>query len=172
MHRFVSVNLSLARAQSSEERFEFIVRAVAFRPGIARKESRPALLKGVRDVRNDGSVRGMGLRVLGQLCQKLLDALLDLTSGRAWLPFVVRWIEPPFQFDQPAALALELSIARAERLATLHHGEQLLQARMPPFSRLRRSEASKRVKSSKTRRPPKAKGGLPSSVKVERIKSA
>ena len=81
------------------------------------------MLEGLSDVRNDRCIRRVILRVLRQLRQKLCDALLNVTAGRAWLPLAFGWVETTFQFDQPTALALELPIARAERLATLHHRE-------------------------------------------------
>jgi hypothetical protein len=54
----------------------------------------------------------------------------------------------------------------------LDDGQELIQDRMAPFLRLRWSEASKRVRSSKTRSPPSANGGLLPSVRVVRIRSA
>jgi hypothetical protein len=69
-------------------------------------------------------------------------------------------------------LVFEVLIACGKSLAELNHGQQLLQERVPPFCRLRLSEASKRWRSSNTRSPPSAKGGLLASVKVLRINSA
>jgi hypothetical protein len=69
-------------------------------------------------------------------------------------------------------LTLETAVLSRERAATLDDGQELIQNRMAPFLRLRWREASKRVRSSNTRNPPKAKGGLLPSVSVVRIRSA
>jgi hypothetical protein len=69
-------------------------------------------------------------------------------------------------------LTFEPAILGLEGAATLDDIQELVQDRMAPFLRLRWSEASKRVRSSKTRSPPSAKGGLLPSVRVVRIRSA
>jgi len=76
-----------------------------------------------------------------------------------------RGIQPPFQFYQPAALALEATRGRSKRTAAWHDGYELCQQWMPPFCWLRCSEASIRPKASRVRRLPKTNGGLlPSGV--------
>ena len=172
MHRLASMNLSLARPQASEETFEVVVGSPAFGPGITGKESRPTLLERRADVRHHLSIRRARLGVLFQLSQKVFDVPLDLTARGAWLTGLLGRIEPAIQFDQPIALTLETAILRSERAATLDDGQELIQNRMPPFLRLRWREASRRVRSSNTRNPPRAKGGLRPSVRVVRIRSA
>jgi len=44
MHRLATMNLSLAGAQAPNERFHVVIGAVAVRPGVAREQTRPALL--------------------------------------------------------------------------------------------------------------------------------
>ena len=107
-----------------------------------------------------------------QLGQKVLDLVLDAAARRARLTRFIGRVEPSIQLDQPVALAAELPIVSREGAAALNHGPQLIPERMAPFFRLRWSEASKRVRSSNTRRPPKANGGLLPSVSVIRINSA
>ena len=172
MHGLAPMNLPLARAETSEERFQFIVGAVAFRPSIAREQTRPALPKCGTDMCNHCGVAGMMLGMLFQLRQEGFDLVLDLATRGARLPFSLWRVKQAIQLHQPVTLAVEAPILRCKGLAALHHGQQLIQQRMPPFWRLRSSEASKRVKSSNTRRPPRAKGGLLPSVRVARINSA
>ena len=166
------MNLSLARPQASEETFEVVVGSPAFGPGITRKESRPTLLERRADVRHHLSICRARLGVLLQFRQKVFDLLLDLTARGASLTGLLRGIQPAIQFDQPIALTLETAVLSRERAATLDDGQEVIQNRMPPFLRLRWREASRRVRSSNTRNPPKAKGGLLPSVRVVRIRSA
>ena len=133
MHGLATMNLPLARAETSEERFQFIVGAVAFRPSIARKKTRPPLPKRGTDMRNHCGVDAMMLGMLFQLCQEGFDLALDLATRRARLPFTLWRVKQPIQFHQPVALAAESPILRRKELATLHHGQQLIQQRMPPF---------------------------------------
>ena len=172
MHGLTPMNLPLACAKTSEERFQFIVGAVAFRPSIAREQTRPSLPKGGRDMRHHRGVGGMVSGLLFQLRQEGFDLALDLATRGVRLPFTLGRVKQPIQLHQPVPLAVESPIRRRKGLAPLHHGQQLNQQRMPPFWRLRSSEVAKRVKSSNTRRPPRAKGGLLPSVSVARINSA
>lgn len=110
--------------------------------------------------------------LLRQLGQKGFDLALDGAAGRPGLSDHHGRVQASLQFDQPVALALELPILRREGAPPLHDRQQLLQQRMPPFCRLRWSEASRRAKSSNTRNPPSSKGGLLPSVRVTRSKSA
>ncbi len=98
-------------------------------------------------MRDHGRIGGMVCRVVCQLVQKGTHLLLDVPSRGTGLPAVFRWVQPSFQFDQPSAVPFELPILCGERLTPLRHGDEPLQQRMPPFSRLRRKEASKRAKS-------------------------
>jgi len=127
------MNLPLASAEPSEERFEFIVGAVAFRPSIAREQTRPALPKGGTDMRHHCGVDGMLLDMLFQLRQEDFDLALDLATRGARLPFTLGRVKQPIQLRQPVTLAVESPILRRKGLATLHHGQQLIQQRMPPF---------------------------------------
>ena len=133
MHGLATLNLPLARAETSKERFQFIVGAVAFRPSIAREKTRPPLPKRGTDMRNHCGVDGMMLDMLFQLRQESFDLALDLATRGARLPFTLGRVKQPIQFHQPVALAAELPILRRKGLATLHHGQQLLQQRMPLF---------------------------------------
>jgi hypothetical protein len=169
--RFAALNLALTGPQATEEGFQIIVGAVAFGPGVAGKEPRPALPEGRADVADHRGVFRMALYVLFQVRQKFLDLSLNMATGGVGLGVFVR-IKPPLQLDHPPLLTFELPILTGKGLATLHHRQQDLQQRMAPLFRLRRSEASRRAKSSKTRRPPRAKGGLLPSVSVDRINSA
>ena len=135
MHGLATMNLPLASAEPSEERFEFIVGAVAFRPSIAREQTRPSLPKGGTDMRHH---RGVGaLRVVSgmlfQLRQEDFDLALELATRGARLPFTLWRVKQPIQLHQPVTLAVESPILRRKGLATLHHGQQLIQQRMPPF---------------------------------------
>ena len=132
MHGLAPMNLPLARAKPSEERFEFIVGAVAFRPSIAREQTRPSLPKGGTDMHHRG-VGGMVSGMLFQLRQKGFDLALDLATRGARLPFILWGVKQPIQLHQPVPLAAESPILRRKGLATLHHGQQLLQQWMPPF---------------------------------------
>jgi hypothetical protein len=171
VNRFAALNLALAGPQTAKEGFQIIVGAVAFGPGIAGEEPRPALPEGRTDMGDHCRVFGMVLSVLFQVLQKFLDLLLNMaTSGGRLGPFVR--IKPPLQLDQPPLLAFELPILAGKGLTALHHCQQGVQQRMPPLLPLRWSEASKRAKSSQTRSPPRAKGGLLPSVSVDRISSA
>jgi len=133
MHGLATMNLPLARAETSEERFQFIVGAVAFRPAVAREQARPSLPKGGTDMRHHRRVGGMMLGMLFQLCQEGFDLALDLATRGARLPFILWWVKQPIQLHQPVALTAESSILCRKGLAPLHHGQQLLQQRMPPF---------------------------------------
>jgi hypothetical protein len=96
---------------------------------------------------------------------------LHTTPRGPWLAIFGR-VEPPLQLDQPVSLARETPILRSKWAAALDHGQQLCQEGMAPFSWLRCNEASSRAKSAKTRSPPRAKGGLLLSVRVDRSNSA
>lgn len=172
MHRLAPMNLSLASPQASEETFEVVVGSPPFGPGITGKESRPTLLECRADVRHHLGICRAHLGLLLQLRQKVFDLALDLTAGGTWLTGLLRGIQSAIQFDQPIALTFETAVLNGERAATLDNGQELIQNRMAPFLRLRWREASKRVRSSNTRKPPKANGGLLPSVRVVRIRSA
>ena len=133
MHGLATMNLPLARAETSEERFQFIVGAIAFRPSIAREQTRPSLPKGGTDMRHHCGVDGMMLGMLFQLRQEGFDLALDLATRGVRLPFTLGRVKQPIQLHQPVPLAVESPIRRCKGLATLHHGQQLLQQRMPPF---------------------------------------
>jgi len=133
MHGRAPVNLPLARAETPEERFQFMVGAVAFRPSIAREQMRPALPKGGTDMRHHRGVGGMVSGLLFQLRQEGFDLMLDLATRGARLPFTLWWVQQPIQLHQPVPLAVESPILRRKGLATSHHGQQLIQQRMPPF---------------------------------------
>jgi hypothetical protein len=172
MHGLVAMNLALACTQATEESFQGVVGTIAFRPSVAREESRPALPEGGTEVGDHPGIFRMALGMLLQLGQEVLDVVLDEASCRARLTRFIGWVEPSIQLDQPIALAAELPVLSREGSASLNHGQQLIQERMAPFFRLCWSEASKRVRSSNTRRPPRTKGGLLPSVSVIRINSA
>jgi hypothetical protein len=110
--------------------------------------------------------------MLFQLGQERFDVPLDVSPSRAWLTGLLWRIQPSIQFDQPTVLTFEAAILGSESAAALDHGQELIQNGMAPFLRLRWREASKRARSSNTRRPPSAKGGLLPSVSVVRIRSA
>lgn len=133
MHGLATMNLPLASAEPSEERFEFIVGAVAFRPSIAREKTRPSLPKGGTEMRHHRGVGGMVSGMLFQLRQEDFDLTLDLATRGARLPCTLWRVKQPIQLHQPVPLAMESPILRRKGLATLHHGQQLLQQRMPPF---------------------------------------
>lgn len=172
MHGLATMNLALAGADASEETFEVVVGAPPFGPRVAGKEPRPALPERRADMRHHlGILRG-GLGVLLQLSQKVFDVPLDLSAGGAWLTVWLGGIQSPVQFKQPTPLTFETAILGRERAATLDDSQELIQNRMAPFLRLRWSEASKRARSSNTRSPPNANGGLLPSVSVVRIRSA
>ena len=107
-----------------------------------------------------------------QLGQKCFDVAFDLSAGGARLIVLLWRVQAPVQFDQPIPLTFELAILSLKGAETLDHRQELIQNRMAPFLRLRWREASKRVRYSKTRSPPSAKGGLLPSVRVDRIRSA
>ena len=172
MYGLAPMNLSLASPQTSEEAFEIIIGAPTFGPGIAGKESRPTLPERRADMRHRLRIFGMRLGMLFQLGQKCFDLALDVSAGWAWLTILLWGIQSPIQFDQPIPLTFELAILGLEGAATLDDGQELFQDRMAPFLRLRWSEASKRARSSNTRSPPSANGGLPPSMRVVRIRSA
>jgi len=77
------MNLPLARAETSEERFQFIVGAVAFWPSIAREQTRPSLPKGGTDMCHHRGVGGMMLGMSFQLRQEGFDLVLDLATRGA-----------------------------------------------------------------------------------------
>ena len=172
VHRLAAMNLALAGTQTTEEGFQVIVSAVTFRPDIAGKEPRPTLPEGGTDMCDHRCFRRVGLGVLFQSRQEFFDLAFDFSARRVRLPFSFRGIEAMFQFDQPLVLTFETPIRLCKRAAPLNHSPQVVQYGMAPFLRLRWSEASNRAKSSNTRRPPSAKGGLLPSVSVIRIKSA
>ena len=172
MHGFAPMNLSLASPQASEETFEVVVGSPTFGPGITGKESRPTLLECRADVRHHLGIGRARLGMLFQLSQKVFDVPLDLTARGGWLTGLLGRIQPAIQFDQPIALTLEAAVLSRERAATLDDGQELTQNRKTPFLRLRWRDACKRVRSSNTRNPPKANGGLLPSVCVVRIRSA
>lgn len=171
MHRLAAMNLALAGAQPTKEGFQIVVGAVTFGPSVAGEEPWPALPESGVDMRDHLGLIGAVSGVRFQLRQKILDLAFDIALRGMGLTVFGR-VEPSLQLDQPVPLALETAILRRKRSAPLDHGQQLSQDGMAPFFWLRLSEASKRVKSSKTRRPPRAKGGLLPSVKVARINSA
>src|SRR3972149_4529567 len=147
MHRLAAMNLALAGAQATKEGFQVVVGAIPFGPSVARKEPRPALAEGGADMRDHLGLIGVVLGVLFQFSQEGLDLALDAEPCGA-------------------------PILGVKGGSGLNPRQELLQERVAPFFWLRRSEASKRPKSSKTRRPPRAKGGLLPSVSVDRINSA
>ena len=167
-----AMNLPLTGSQASEETFEIVVSPPAFRPSIAGKEARPPLTERRTKVGHRLGIFGARLGLLFQLGQELFDVSLDVSPRRAWLVGSLWRIQSPIQFDQPTVLPFEAAILDGEGVAALNHGEELIQNGMTPFLRLRRREASKRVRSSNTRRPPSANGGLLPSVSVVRIRSA
>ena len=171
MHRRAAVNLALACTQAATEGFQIVVGAVALGPAVARKEPRPALPEGGADMRDHLGVVGVVPGVLFQVRQEVLDLAFETAPRGAWLA-IFRRGEPPLQLDQPVPLAPEMPRLRCKWVATLDHGHQLRQEGMAPFSWLRFREASSRAKSSKTRRPPRAKGGLLLSVRGDRSTSA
>ena len=82
--------------------------------------------------------RGVGaLRVVSgmlfQLRQEDFDLALELATRGARLPFTLWRVKQPIQLHQPVTLAVESPILRRKGLAPLHHGQQLIQQRMPPF---------------------------------------
>jgi len=172
MHGLAAMDLPLTSPQAAEEGLQSIVGPIAVGPSVTGEEARPALAEGGADMGNHRRIFGMAVGMVFQLAQKVFDLPLDAARGWTWLSFVVWRVKSSLQLDQPSAVAFELPVLSRKPLAVLHHNQQLVQERMAPFSRLRRSEASKRAKSSNTRRPPRAKGGLLPSVSVERIKSA
>lgn len=172
MDGFATMNLTLPGPQPTKEGFQVIVGAVAFGPGITLEEPRPALAEGGADLSDHLRLGWTGLRLLLQLGQKLLDLALDLLAGRARLTRDFWRVETALQFHQPAPLTFKLSILGAKGAAELNHRHQLRQERMVPFLALRFRAESIRAKSSNTRRPPSAKGGLLASVRVLRINSA
>ena len=172
MDGLATMHLPLSGPQPPKEGFQLIVGAVALRPGITLEQARPALAEGAADMCDHTRILRTVLCVLLQLGQKLLDLAFDLTAGRGRLPLDFRWVETTLQFHKEAPLTFELSVVGGKRMTERDHGQQLIQEWVPPFCRLRVSEASNRARSSNTRRPPSAKGGLLPSVRVLRIKSA
>ncbi len=172
MDRLATMNLALASPQASEETFDVVVRAPTFGPRIASKEPRSMLLERRADMCHHRRIFGAGLGMVFQLGQEVFDLALDVAASWLWLTRWLWGIQSPVQFDQPIPLTFELAILGLEGAATLDDGQEVLQDRMPPFLRLRWSEASNRVRSSNTRSPPSAKGGLLPSVSVVRIRSA
>lgn len=127
------MNLALARAEASEERFQFIVGAVAFRPSIAREQTWPTLPQGSTEMRHHRGVGGMVLGMLFQLRQEGFDLALDRAMGGTRLPLLFWWVKQAIQLHQPVPLAAESPILRRKGLAPLHHQQQTIQQRMPPF---------------------------------------
>jgi len=132
MDRLAAVNLALAGAQATKEGFQIVIGAVAFGPGVAGEEPRPTLPEGDADMGHHLGFVGMVLGVLFQFRQEVLDLTFDATPGWARLKVFGR-IKAPIQFHQPVALALETPILPREGVATLDHGQQLVQERMAPF---------------------------------------
>src|SRR5262245_5088350 len=165
------MNLALTRAQAAKEGFQSIVGTVAFGPSVAGEEAGPPLLDGGAYLRHHLGLVGGEPSVLLQLGQGILDLSFDTAPGGVRVRVVGR-VKPPLRLDQPVTLVFEAAILRRKRPAAWHHGQQLLQQGRVPFFRLRLSEASKHAKSAKTRSPPRAKGGLLPSVRVDRINSA
>jgi len=128
-----AIDLALTRAESAEESFQVIVRAIALGPGVTSEQAWPALFQRSLDMRDHRGVFRMASGVLGQLGQKGFYLLLDLTPRRTRLSLANGRIEASFQFDQPVPLTPELAIARGERTPYLNHSQQLIQERMPPF---------------------------------------
>jgi len=172
MDGFAPLNLTLSGPQPPKEGFQVIVGAIALRPGIALEQARPALTEARADMSDHTGVMRTLPSMLFQLGQKLFDLTLDLLAGWARPALAVWGVETPLQFHQPVPLAFELPILRPKRVAEMDHRQQLRQEWMPPFLALRLREDSIRAKSSNTRRPPNAKGGLLASVRVLRINSA
>jgi len=133
MHGLAPMNLPLARAETPEERFQFMVGAVAFRPSIAREQTRPSLPKGGTDMRHHRGVGGIVSGMLFQLRQEGFDLAPDLATRGARLPFTLWRAKQPIQLHQPVPLAVESPILRRKGLAKSHHGQQLIQQRTPPF---------------------------------------
>jgi len=172
VHGLATMNLALAGAQASEETFEIVVGAPTFGPRVAGKEPRPALPERRADMRHHLGVFRVRLGMLFQLSQKVFDAPLDVSASRVWLTVWLGRNQSPLQFNQPIPLTFETTILGREGAATLDDGQELIQNRMAPFLRLRWREAAKRARSSNTRSPPNANGGLLPSVSVVRIRSA
>ena len=172
VHGLAPMNLSLASPQASEEAFEIVVGSPTFGPGITGKESWPTLLECRADARHHFGIFRARLSLLFQFSQKVFDLPLDRTARGAWLTGLLRGIQSAIQFDQPIALTLETAVLKGEWAAMLDDDQELIQNRMAPFLRLRWRVASKRVRSSNTRSPPRTKGGLLPSVSVVRIRSA
>ena len=172
VHRLAPMNLSLASPQASKETFEIVVGAPAFGPSIAGEKARPTLPERRTDMRHCFRIFGTCLGMLLQFRQKLFDLPFDLSAGWARLIILLGRIQSSVQFDQPIPLTFEPAVLGLERAATLDNIQEPVQDRMAPFLRLRWREASKRVRSSKTRSPPSANGDLLPSVRVVRIRSA
>ena len=71
--------------------------------------------------------------ILFQLRQEGFDLALDLATRGARLLFTLWRVKQPIQLHQPVALTAEPPILRRKGLAPLHHGQQVIQQRMPPF---------------------------------------
>jgi len=139
-----TMRLPLSGAQPTKEGFQVIVGAVTLRPGITLEQARPALTEGGAELRHHPRVRRTILRVLFQLGQKLFDLAFDLSAGRGRLTCDFWWVEAVLEFHQETSLAFELTVVCGERMTPGDHRQQLIQEWMPPFCRLRLSEASKR----------------------------
>lgn len=99
------------------------------------------------------------LGVLFQFGQIVLDLSLDTAPSWGRLSVVGR-VKVPVQFHHPVAVAFESLVLRREGVVALNHGQQLIQKGMPPFFRLRWSEASRRARSSKDAQAAKFKERL------------
>src|SRR6266540_4442597 len=165
------MKLALTRAQAAKEGFQSVVGTIAFGPSVAGEEAGPPLREGGADRRDHLGLVGVVPSVLFQLGQEILDLSFDTAPG--WVRrSVFEGVKPPLQLDQPVTVGFEAALLRRKRPAVLHHGQQLLQQGRVPCFRLRLSAAAKHAKSAKTRRPPRAKGGLLPSGRVDRINSA
>ena len=128
---------------------------------------------GEQDMCDDFGIKGVIQGVQFQLRHATRVTDVSLYRAARWAGSdVIVWIKESVQLRQPIALAFETAKLRSERAALLNYGQELIQKWVSPFFWLRPSEASIRVKSSKTRRPPSTNGGLLPSVSVERINSA
>ena len=134
MHGLATMNLPLTGTQAPKERFDVVIGAVTFRPGVACEQTRPALSENLAEVIDHRRIVGMLLGMLFQLCQEIFDLFLDGAARGLRLTRDVRWIQPSFQLHQPSMLVLELPMASGKGLTAVHHRAQLRQERMPPFS--------------------------------------
>lgn len=123
MHRLASMNLALACAETTKERFQIVVGAIAFRPPITGEEAWPALFEGKTNMGNGLAILGVVLGMLFQVRQEVLDLTLDGAAGRWRLFGVLGRVEAPVQLHQPVPLSFELPILSGKRPTPLHHRE-------------------------------------------------